>query len=549
MKTDTICAIATAPGGAIGIVRVSGPQAVEAVSSIFEPQGGHPMAQRPAREMVYGKIVGSEGTAGEPAEVVDEAMAVVFRAPHSYTGEDSAELSCHGSPYILHRVLTLLMRHGCRLAAPGEFTQRAFLNGKMDLAQAEAVADLVAATSRAAHRMAISQLRGGLSRALDDLRQRILHLTTLLELEIDFSDHEDLEFADRDELHRLVDDVQQTVGRLVDSFRVGHALKEGVPVALVGETNAGKSTLLNALLHDDRAIVSPIHGTTRDTVEDTLIVDGILFRLIDTAGIRLTRDPIEQAGIDRTFQSIDRAEIVLWLIDATQAREQWDRLAPQVLPHCQGHHLIVLLNKVDLLDSPAATTITGAPSAPGIVPDTSNVPGILAPNSDIPNPTPSAFTLTQSAHAYVQSAHTHLPSGIDIPLPTSNDNSLPLGNDTPLPPSTDIPLPPDTDILAISARQGTGLDRLRQLLTQIAGLPTLSETDVIVTNARHHQALTQALDAITRVQTGLAQGLSPDLLSEDFRLCNAHLADILHGGAITSQETLNHIFSSFCIGK
>lgn len=297
MNQDTICAIATAQGGAIGSIRVSGADAIRITSHIFTPaKSGKALADCKPYTLTFGKIHDGE-------EIIDEVLVSLFRAPHSYTGEDSTEITCHGSSYILQQVLQLLIKHGCRLAGPGEYTQRAFLNGKMDLSQAEAVADLIASSSAATHRLAMSQMRGGFSKELTELRNQLLHFTSLIELELDFSDHEELEFADRTELYRLADHIEGVISRLVHSFSVGNAIKNGVPVAIIGETNAGKSTLLNVLLNEDKAIVSDIHGTTRDVIEDTTNIGGITFRFIDTAGIRETNDTIESLGIERTFQN------------------------------------------------------------------------------------------------------------------------------------------------------------------------------------------------------------------------------------------------------
>ena len=304
-SVDTICAPATATGGALSVIRVSGPQAFAAVSAVCTV----------CCDSVAANTVHYTHIKDGP-ELVDEAMVSIFRAPHSYTGEDSVEISCHGSRYIMNRVLELLIGKGCRMARPGEFSMRAFLNGKMDLSQAEAVADLISADNRATHQMALSQLRGHFSSELSGLRSQLLELTSLLELELDFSDHEDLEFADRSQLLQLATTIDDHVSRLAASFKTGQALKQGIPVAIVGKTNVGKSTLLNRLLKDDRAIVSDIHGTTRDTIEDTIDIQGVSFRFIDTAGLRQTSDQIEQIGIERTYQAIDRARIVLWLIDA-----------------------------------------------------------------------------------------------------------------------------------------------------------------------------------------------------------------------------------------
>lgn len=354
LSKDTICAVATAPGGAIGIIRVSGEQAIAITDRIFMPIGanGKTLVQRKPYTLAFGNIVTAQG------DIIDQVLVSIFHAPHSYTGEQSVEISCHASTYILQQVMQLLVANGCRPAEPGEYTQRAFLNGKMDLSQAEAVADLIASHSAASHRMAMNQMRGAFSTELSDLRDKLLHLTSLIELELDFSDHEELEFADRTQLVDVAQKIQHTVQRLIQSFRIGNAIKNGIPTVIIGETNAGKSTLLNLLVGEERAIVSDIHGTTRDVIEDTVNIDGKIFRFIDTAGIRDTTDTIESIGIERSLAKIKQAEIILLMLDATCANEQYQALSNKVLPLCQDKHLLVIINKCD---KATPTTITPLP--------------------------------------------------------------------------------------------------------------------------------------------------------------------------------------------
>ena len=444
MSVDTICALATAPGGALGIIRISGDHSLEILSRIFSKD----LTTVSPNTIHYGHIAD-----------IDEVLVSVFRAPHSYTGEDSVEISCHGSRYILNKVLEQLIQHGCRMANPGEFTMRAYLNGKMDLSQAEAVADLIASGNKASHDIAMSQLRGYFSSKLGQLRDQLLKLTSLLELELDFSDHEDLEFADRTELLELTKNIDTHITTLTQSFETGQAIKQGIPVAIVGKTNVGKSTLLNRLLKDDRAIVSDVHGTTRDTIEDTIDINGITFRFIDTAGIRQTTDHVEQIGIKRTYAAIDKARIVIWMIDEEPSQEELNKI--NVLS--DNKQLIVVRNKIDKTEK-------------------------------------TPFTL------------------VKIPL------------------------------IEISAKFGDHLTDLEQAIYKAADIPTLSATDVIVTNARHYEALCRAHTHLQRVLEGLRQQLSGDLLSEDLRLTLDTLAEIT-GGQITPNEVLGNIFKNFCVGK
>ena len=465
MNQDTICAIATAQGGAIGSIRVSGPEAITITSRIFTPaKSGKLLSEQKPYTLTFGRIYNGE-------EMIDEVLVSLFRAPHSYTGEDSTEITCHGSSYILQQVMQLLIKNGCRMAQPGEYTQRAFLNGKMDLSQAEAVADLIASSSAATHRLALSQMRGGFSKELTTLREKLLNFTSMIELELDFSE-EDVEFADRSALRRLADEIEEVIARLANSFSVGNVIKNGVPVAIIGETNAGKSTLLNVLLNEDKAIVSDIHGTTRDVIEDTVNIGGITFRFIDTAGIRETSDTIESLGIERTFQKLDQAEIVLWMIDSADAISQLTLLSDKILPRCEHKQLILIFNKVELI------------------------------NETQKNELASQFS-------------EHIGSEIES--------------------------------IFISAKQRLHTDELQQRLVAAAHLPTVTQNDVIVTNIRHYDALTRALDAIHRVQEGLDVNISGDFLSQDIRECIFHLSDI--AGEVTNDMVLQNIFAHFCIGK
>ena len=440
------------------IIRISGSEALTIADRIFRPVGSNaPLADRKPYTLAFGNIVNAEN------EVVDEVLVSIFHAPHSYTGENSVEISCHGSAYILQQVMFQLTQNGCIPAGPGEFTQRAFLNGKMDLSQAEAVADLISATNKATHDMALSQLKGHFSNELSDLRAHLLKLTSLLELELDFSDHEDLEFADRSELYTLACDIHQRLASLTRSFEVGNALKNGIPVAIVGKTNVGKSTLLNHLLHEEKAIVSDVHGTTRDFIEDTTIINGIQFRFVDTAGIRTTDDVVENIGIERTYQKLQEAKIVLWLIDQQPTEAEIEDIKERVA----DKKLIIVRNKID--KSTAHST----------------------------------FNIQHSTFTTVD----------------------------------------------ISAKYGTNIPVLEQLIVEAADIPQLSESDIVITSARHYSALLLADESLQRVIDSMNLGLSGDLLAEDLRIVIDHLAEITGEERITPQETLQNIFTHFCVGK
>ena len=469
LNNNTICAIATAPGGAIGIIRISGSEAISIADRIFRPVGSTlSLSERKAYTLAFGNIVNTNN------DVVDEVLVSIFRAPHSYTGEDSVEISCHGSAYVLQQVMLLLTENGCVPAGPGEFTQRAFLNGKMDLSQAEAVADLISSTNKATHDMAMSQLKGHFSNELADLRAHLLKLTSLLELELDFSDHEELEFADRSELYTLANDIHKRLLSLARSFEVGNALKNGIPVAIVGNTNVGKSTLLNHLLHEDKAIVSDVHGTTRDFIEDTTVINGIQFRFVDTAGIRDTDDVVENIGIERTYQKIQEAKIVLWLIDKQPTEAEIEDIKERV----EGKKLIVVRNKIDLT------------------------------NSSLDNSSSAKPTITHSTF--------HIPH---------------------------------SSLVDISAKYGTNIPMLEQLIVEAADIPQISESDIVITSVRHYSALLHADESLQRVIDSMNLGLSGDLLAEDLRMVIDYLAEITGEERITPQETLNAIFSTYCIGK
>jgi len=444
---ECICALATPAGGAIGIIRLSGNQAIAITDQIFKTAHGKPLAEASPNTLHYGEIIDKEG------HTIDDVLVSVFKAPHSYTGEDSTEISCHGSRYILQQVLQRLTEVGCRQAEPGEYTRRAYMNGKMDLSQAEAVADLIASTNKATHQMALSQLKGHFSNELDALRAKLLKMNSLLELELDFSDHEELEFADRSQLRALAEEIAQRIHTLAHSFATGNALKQGVPVAIIGKTNVGKSTLLNRLLHEEKAIVSNIHGTTRDVIEDTTLIDGITFRFIDTAGIRATNDEVERIGIERTFQKMNEARIVIWLLDAMPSAQEIEEMEAKN----QGKKLLMVYNKMDTLDLPV-------------------------------------------------------------------------------------------DKLHISARTGENIDQLEKALVDAADIPEITENDVIITNARHYEALLRADDSLQRVFESMDMDMSGDIIAEDLRMVLEELGEIT-GGQISSQETLNNIFKHFCIGK
>lgn len=460
-QDQIITAISTPPGvGGIAVIRLSGEGAIALADQVFRSPSRKKLDEQKANTVHFGSI-------WKENVVLDDVLATVFRAPHSFTGEEVVEIACHGSLYIQQGILQELIAKGARLAKPGEFTQRAFLNGKMDLSQAEAVADLIASNSAAAHRMALTQMRGGFSSELSKLRTQLLDFASLIELELDFSE-EDVEFADRTQLKDLARNVESVIRRLAESFKYGNALKNGIPVALVGETNVGKSTLLNVLLNDDKAIVSDVHGTTRDVIEDSVVVNGVEFRFIDTAGIRNTTDTVEKLGIERTFKKIEQAAIVLWLVDGTQATEHIEWLTERITKLAAGK-IILVFNKTDKISDEELEILN------------------------------QLFEQFEAERVY------------------------------------------------ISAKKKQNIEVLENALLKAAQLPEINQSDVIVSNIRHYEALEKAHAAIERVMDGLESGLTNDLVALDIRDCMSHLGEIT--GQISNDEILGNIFGKFCIGK
>ena len=503
---DTICAPATVPGtGAISVIRVSGPEALTIADKVITCRKGS-IAEAGGYTLKFGFIYDSANNCssedfeispkvencsknGANGQVIDEVLVSIFRAPHSYTGENSVEISCHASSYIVSSILNLLYAAGARAAEPGEFTQRAYLNGKMDLAQAEAVADVIASQNAAAHRIAFKQMKGGFSSELKGMRNELLELVSLMELELDFSE-EEVEFADRSQLDNLLDQIIAHVSRLIDSFRLGNAIKNGVPVAIAGATNTGKSTLLNALLGEDRAIVSDVHGTTRDTIEETLNIDGILFRFIDTAGLRETDEVVEQIGIKRTFKKIEEASIVLGMVDLTRDIDSTCETIREIISKVNFEEQILafLLNKTDISEVNKKVTLYNY-----------------------------IVSLLEKEGISYNLAETNLDSNARV------------------------------QIIPISAKNGTGLEILRAHLASTQR-DLMAESDTtLVTNQRHAQALSDARTSLLRVRDGLAAGIPTDLAAQDIREAIYHLGSIV--GEISTDEVLGNIFRNFCIGK
>ena len=494
----TICAPATIPGtGAISIIRVSGEDSLAIADKVIDVKG-ESLSETEGYRLRYGTVFANDRS------VLDNVIVSVFRAPHSYTGENSVEISCHASRFIVNAVLELLVNAGARIAAPGEFTRRAFVNGKMDLAQAEAVADVIASQSAASHKVAMNQLKGGFSSELRALREKLLTMTSLLELELDFSE-EDVEFASRSELGALVNDALAHIGRLTDSFSRGNAIKNGVPVAIVGATNTGKSTLLNALLGEERAIVSDIAGTTRDTIEETLNLGGVMFRFIDTAGIRETDEVVEKIGIERTFRKLSEASIVLGMTDLSRGKDavlaDAEYIWSKVNASSSDREFVLLVNKCDVdgIESVEAG-FAGVGSGAGYV-ETGSEAG---------------YADKAGKMARIEAALRE--KGIV------------------------------TKMIPISAKTGSGLPELTEALAEIGRRITGDTDETLVTNIRHYEALSRAATALGRVQDGLKVAtLPPDLIAQDLREALYHLGEIV--GEISTDEVLGNIFRKFCIGK
>ncbi|MDM9632223.1 tRNA uridine-5-carboxymethylaminomethyl(34) synthesis GTPase MnmE [Robiginitalea aurantiaca] len=461
-EQDTIIALATPSGsGAIAVIRLSGPDAIERVSAHFKSVGKGRLTEFESHTVHLGGIYKGE-------RLLDEVLVTLFRAPRSYTGENIVEISCHGSSYIQQEILQHFLKEGCRMARAGEFTLRAFLNGKMDLSQAEAVADLIASENEASHQLALRQMRGGYSTEIQDLRDQLIHFASMITLELDFSG-EDVEFADRAAFHHLLEKLSTLLKSLIDSFAMGNVIKKGIPIAISGQPNVGKSTLLNALLKEEKAIVSDIAGTTRDAIEDEISLNGIGFRFIDTAGIRETQDTVEKIGIQRTLEKMQEARILIYMMDATELSDSrliiTQKETAELRKKYPDKPVVLLVNKIDLVGEETRRKISDALS----------------------------------------------------------------------------------EVLFLSAKTGEGLEELQRYLLGFVETGFLSNEDPVVSNSRHYEALLKALEAISKVQEGVALDVPSDLLSIDINQALYHLGEIT--GAITSDDLLGNIFANFCIGK
>ena len=466
---DTIVALASPSGaGAIAVIRISGTHSITIAEKVFQSVSGKKIAQQKTHTIHLGTIV--DGT-----KVYDQVLLSIFKNPNSYTGEDVIEISCHGSTFIQQQILQLLLRNGCRMAQAGEFTLRAFLNGKLDLSQAEAVADLIASDNEASHQIAMQQMRGGFSNEISKLREELLNFASLIELELDFAE-EDVEFADRTQFHELLNRIEFVLKRLIDSFAVGNVIKNGIPVAIVGEPNVGKSTLLNALLNEERAIVSDIAGTTRDTIEDELVIEGIGFRFIDTAGIRDTKDVVESIGIKKTFEKIEQAQVVVYLLDSYELRVASSSFLVEIekiINQFPLKPLLIVFNKADVIEK---------------------------------------NELEKNIQLY------------NSKLETRNSK-----------------------LIAISAKQKTGIDELKNTLLSFVNTGALRNNETIVTNTRHYDSLLKALEEIQKVKFGMDSHLPSDLMAIDIRQALYYFGEIT--GEVTNDELLGNIFANFCIGK
>lgn len=502
-KYDTICAVSTASGtGAIAVIRLSGTDSHDIAHYIFRKNGKIlNINDIEPYKAYYGEIF---DPVPDDKPMVDDVLVTFFKAPHSYTGEDSVEISCHGSEFVQQKILELLCVRGCRLAEPGEFSKRAYINGKLDLAQAEAVADLIAAQNEAEHRIAVNQLKGGFSNELRALRSKLVDLTSLLELELDFSE-EDVEFADRKKLNELLGTALKHIGKLTDSFRMGNAIKHGIPVAIVGETNTGKSTLLNAILGEERAIVSDIEGTTRDTIEETFTIDGLMYRFIDTAGIRETTETIEKIGIERTFKKISEADIVIGLLDGTKKLASIYKAARDIINHVNllKQKLLLLINKNDKI----------------------NISKFYDINDGFHWQIKQTVEKNIEAHGgYMCDEYSYSVTGQDL---------------------YDIRNLMHYEIM--SAKNPEDIEDLKHNIRYYTSAPKIDGSTTLVSNIRHFEALTHAKESLEQVKNGLENKLSADLLAEDLRQALYHIGSIT--GEVTNGEVLNNIFSRFCIGK